>query len=64
MIALLGPRPFETEDPFDAGMLGNPAPSPTKGAPLDVAPGAIGDIPAHESGMPQALPVAIVEKNL
>lgn len=28
MITLLGPRPFEKEDPYDMGMLGQPAPLP------------------------------------
>lgn len=39
MIALLGPRPFEKEDPFDEGTLGSigsfTAPTPTD-APVEI----------------------------
>lgn len=64
MIALLGPRPFEKEDPFDEAMLGTGAAStaPPSAAPLPVAPGAIGDLPQVGGSITDGDPVTAVKK--
>lgn len=56
MIALLGKRPFEKEDPFDEAMLGQFNPNPPK-MPTTKPLEGIDDSPRTEEGL-NGIPIA------
>lgn len=61
MIELLGPRPFEKEDPYDVGVLGGPpkVPAPVVTPPRESAPLPLGEGIEAGNGVPVPHPVGV-----